>query len=248
MKIATYNIHKCRGSDGRARPDRIIAVLREIGAELVAVQEVDRRFGSRIGLLDLAALRDQAGLRLLAQSDAPDGHGWHGNALLVARDPVSYRRRRIRLPGVEPRGAIIVELDFGDGPFRVIAAHLGLLRRSRMSQAHALVAAFGSLPPMPTLLLGDLNEWRSRRRSSLNVFEPLFGEAHPLPSFPSRRPMFPLDRILGWPRGLVRDLAVHDTPLARKASDHLPLTAEADLDGFGLSLRETDRLAAAPSD
>jgi endonuclease/exonuclease/phosphatase family metal-dependent hydrolase len=240
LKVATYNIHKCRGTDGRSRPDRIISVLREIGAEVVALQEVDRRFGSRIGLLDLEALREETGLRLLAQSDAPDGHGWHGNALLVAREPRSYRRMRIRLPGVEPRGAIIADLDFGEGPFRIIAAHFGLLRRSRLSQAGALVTAFGWLAPMPTVLLGDLNEWRVSRRSSLNVFEPLFGEAHPLPSFPSRRPIFPLDRILGWPRGLIHGLAVHDTPLARKASDHLPLTAEADVDGHGLALRQAD--------
>ncbi|MET0314434.1 MAG: endonuclease/exonuclease/phosphatase family protein [Hansschlegelia sp.] len=235
MKVATYNIHKCRGTDGQMRPDRIIGVLREIGAEVVALQEVDRRFGSRIGLLDLEALHAETGLRLLAQSDAVDGHGWHGNALLVAREPVSYRRARIRLPGVEPRGAILVDLDLGDGPFRIVAAHFGLLRHSRISQARALVTAFGQLPPAPTVLLGDLNEWRRRKRSALNVFEPLFGEAHPLPSFPSRRPIFPLDRILGWPKGLVHSLAVHDTPLARTASDHLPLTGHANVEGQGVA-------------
>lgn len=238
MKVATYNIHKCIGADGRSRPDRTIGVLKEIGAEVVALQEADRRFGSRIGLLDLELLRKETGLRLLVQSDAPDGHGWHGNALLVARDPISYRRMRIRLPGVEPRGAIVADLDFGDGPFRIIAAHFGLLRHSRLSQAVALVTAFGRLPPMPTILLGDLNEWRRRRRSSLNVFEPLFGEAPPIASFPSRRPIFPLDRIFGWPRGLVRDLAIHDTPLARRTSDHLPLTAEADIVGHGPAFRQ----------
>ncbi|MDR4306204.1 endonuclease/exonuclease/phosphatase family protein [Chelatococcus sambhunathii] len=234
MKVATYNIHKCVGTDGRSRPDRIIAVLKEIGADVVALQEVDRRFGSRIGLLDLEALGRETGLRLLAQSDAVDGHGWHGNALLVSREPVSYHRIRMRLPGVEPRGAVLVDLDFGEGPFRIIAAHFGLLRRSRLSQAGALVTAFGRLPPMPTILLGDLNEWRTRRGSSLNVFEPLFGQPRPLPSFPSRRPIFPLDRIFGWPRGLINELAVHDTPLARRASDHLPLTARVDLTGPGL--------------
>ncbi|GLK68391.1 endonuclease/exonuclease/phosphatase family protein [Hansschlegelia plantiphila] len=237
MKVASYNIHKCKGTDGRVRPDRIAGVLGEIGADLVALQEVDHRFGKRIGLLDPDVVRREAGLHLLAQSDAPDGHGWHGNALLVAREPVSYRRLRIQLPGVEPRGAIIAELDLGEGPFRVIAAHFGLLRRSRISQANALIAAFTWMTPMRTILLGDLNEWRRRRRSSLSAFEPLFGEARPLPSFPSRRPIFPLDRILGWPRGLVQDLAVHNTPLARIASDHLPLTATVDLSSHSLSIR-----------
>jgi endonuclease/exonuclease/phosphatase family metal-dependent hydrolase len=225
LKVASYNIHKCRGTDGRVRPDRIVNVLGEIGAGLVALQEVDNRFGQRAGLLDPDLLRRETGLHLLAQSNAPNGHGWHGNALLVAQEPAAYRRLRISLPGMEPRGAIIAELDLGEGRFRVVAAHLGLLRRSRMSQANALLSTLADLPPMPTLVLGDFNEWRRHRRSSLSAFEPLFGKARLLPSFPSWRPTFALDRIIGWPQDLVSELAVHDTPLARKASDHLPLKA-----------------------
>lgn len=226
MKIASYNIHKCKGVDGITRPDRIIRVVAEIRADVIALQEVDRRFGGKDGLLDLDRLEHETGMRLLVQSDAPQGHGWHGNALLVRGPPKAYHRTRLKLPGFEPRGAIVAELDLGDGPFRVIAAHLGLLRQSRLYQARALLEAFHDLPPMPTLLLGDFNEWRRRRRSALGVLEPTFGVAPSLLSFPSRRPMFALDRIFGWPSGLVSHLAVHDTPLARRASDHLPLTAQ----------------------
>ncbi|PZU87580.1 MAG: EEP domain-containing protein [Chelatococcus sp.] len=229
MKVASYNIHKCRGTDRRVRPDRTVAVLAEIGADLVALQEVDRRFGQRTGLLDPAAILRETGMHLLVQSDVVDGHGWHGNALLVRGEPASYRRFRLKLPGVEPRGAVVAELDLGEGRFRVIAAHLGLLRRSRIDQASALLHAFLELAPMPTILLGDFNEWRRDRKSALNILEPHFGSAKHLPSFPSRRPMLALDRILAWPSGLVSDLAVHDTPLARKASDHLPLTARVDI-------------------
>jgi endonuclease/exonuclease/phosphatase family metal-dependent hydrolase len=229
VKVASYNIHKCRGTDGEVRPERIIEVIAQTGADLVALQEVDRRFGQRIGLLDPAAIQRETGLRLLVQSDVPAGHGWHGNALLVRGAPISYRRSRLNLPGIEPRGAVVAELDLGEGLFRVIAAHLGLFRRSRADQANALLDAFMDLAPMPTILLGDLNEWRRRRRSALCVLEPMFGASPPLLSFPSRRPILPLDRILGWPAGLLTDLAVHDTPLARIASDHLPLTAQVDL-------------------
>ena len=128
MKVASYNIHKCRGADGMTRPDRIVGVIRELGADVVALQEVDRRFGRRGGLLDPVALRHETGMRLLVQSDVSYRHGWHGNALLVRGDPVSYTRSRLRLPGREPRGAVVAELDLGEGKFRVIAAHLGLLR------------------------------------------------------------------------------------------------------------------------
>ena len=230
MKVASYNIHKCRGVDGVTRPDRIIAVIRELGADLIALQEVDRRFGRRTGLLDPSAVRHETGLRLLVQSDVSHRHGWHGNALLVRGEPISYRRARLKLPGREPRGAIVAELDLGEGEFRVIAAHLGLFRLSRVDQISTLMAAFRDLPPMPTILLGDFNEWRRWSRwSALRGLEPTFGVAPSILSFPSRRPIFALDRILGWPAGLITDLAVHDTPLARRASDHLPLTARVNL-------------------
>ena len=229
MKVASYNIHKCRGADGITRPDRTIGVIRELGADVIALQEVDRRFGRRGGLLDPLAIKRQTGMRLLAQSDVSHRLGWRGNALLVRGDPISYRRSRLNLPGGEPRGAIVAELDLGEGEFRIIAAHLGLLRHSRMDQVSAILTAFHDLPPMPTILLGDLNEWRRRGRSALRGLEPTFGVAPPILSFPSRRPIFPLDRILGWPAGLVTDLAVHDTWLARRASDHLPLTAKVNL-------------------
>lgn len=230
MRIASYNIHKCRGTDGRTRPERILEVIMEIDADLIALQEVDRRFGRRDGLLDPEAIRRQTGMRLLVQSDLPQGHGWHGNALLVRAEPKSYRRLRLRLPGFEPRGAIVAELNFGGGEFRVIAAHLGLLRQSRLDQASALLKAHREMAPMPTILMGDFNEWRRRRRSSLSVLEPTFSSGSPPLSFPSRRPIFALDRILGWPDGLVNDLAVHTSPLARIASDHLPLTARAHIE------------------
>ena len=226
MKIASYNIHKCRGMDGRFRPDRITRVIAEIGADVVAIQEIDRKFGKRGSGLDAETILQETGMRLLGQSDVAYRLGWHGNALLVRGEPKSYRRSRLKLPGFEPRGAIIAELDLGEGEFRLIAAHLGLLRLSRIDQARTLLAAFEDLPPMPTVLLGDFNEWRRNRRSSLGVLEPRFGVPPAVLSFPSRRPIFSLDRILGWPDGLITEVAAHNTPLARKSSDHLPLTAE----------------------
>jgi endonuclease/exonuclease/phosphatase family metal-dependent hydrolase len=90
------------------------------------------------------------------------------------------------------------------------------------------MAALAASSPLPTVVLGDLNEWRPTG-SALGVLAPWFGLAPSRPSYPSRLPMFSLDRILGWPLGLVSDVEVHDSPLARKASDHLPLKARLDL-------------------
>ena len=229
MKVASYNIHKCRGVDGMVRPERIIGVVKELCSDLVALQEVDHRIGTRTGLLNPTMIESETGLKLLIQSDVVDGHGWHGNALLVRGEPLHYHRSRLHLPGIEPRGAVFAELDLGEGLFRVIAVHLGLLRRSRLMQTKAILDAFLGLRLMPTIMLGDFNEWRRVRRSALAVLEPVFGPPPVLASFPSRLPFFPMDRILDWPPGLITHLTVHSSPLAKEASDHLPLVAEVNL-------------------
>ena len=155
VKVASYNIHKCRGVDGVTRPYRIIEVIRELRAEVIALQEVDRRFGRLGGLLDPSAIERETGMQLLVQSDVSHRHGWHGNALLVRGEPISYRRSRLKLPGGEPRGAVVAELDLGEGEFRVIAAHLGLFRLSRVDQVSALVTAFRDLPDAQHLAWGS---------------------------------------------------------------------------------------------
>lgn len=229
---ASYNVHKCVGVDKRFDPGRIAAVIAELDADVLALQEVDRRFGRRTGLLNTAALERRTGLSMLHVSDTPGGHGWHGNALLV-RSGRLIRLRRITLPGAEPRGALIAELQLPAGRLRVVAAHLGLLRRHRAQQAEMLLEAIHQGSPMPTLLLGDLNEWRPGIPSSLVALEPFFGPlTNDQPSFPSRLPFLALDRILAHPRGMLGALEAHHSPLARLASDHLPLRARIDLSAW----------------
>jgi endonuclease/exonuclease/phosphatase family metal-dependent hydrolase len=225
--IASYNIHKCVGVDQRFDPERIARVIAEIQADVIALQEADQRFGERLGLLDLLHLERTCGL--VPVKVTTKGHGWHGNVLLH-REGTVRDVHQIRLPGVEPRGALVVDLDLPAGPLRIIAAHLGLLRRSRAQQAEAILSAIDSSGTRPTLLMGDLNEWRLGHRSSLLRLDPSFGPLTPaLPSFPSRFPMFALDRILANPAELIASIEVHDSQLARAASDHLPIKARVDL-------------------
>jgi endonuclease/exonuclease/phosphatase family metal-dependent hydrolase len=228
--IASYNVHKCVGMDQRFDPARIEAVIGEIGADIIALQEADQRFGDRAGLLDLSRLERESGLLPVPVTGRPKGHGWHGNVLLF-REGIVRDVHQIDLPGVEPRGALVVDVDLNVGPLRIVAAHLGLLRRSRLQQAEAILAAVEARCERPTLLLGDLNEWRLGRRSSLQNLHPAFGPlTAALPSFPSRFPLFALDRILGNPHDLIAGIDVHDTSLARVASDHLPIKAWVDLE------------------
>ena len=229
LVVASYNIHKCVGTDGRFDPGRTAAVIDELGADIVALQEADKRFGTRDGLLDLEAIEKRTGLAPIAVSVNAAGHGWHGNALL-SRNGSGRVVERIALPGAEPRGAIIVDLDLEAGPLRLVAAHLGLLRRSRERQVEALIKA-ACADERPTVLMGDLNEWRLGDRSSLKGLHPTFGPAGAaLPSFPAQFPVFALDRVVGCPHAIVTHIEVHDTPLARVASDHLPIRAYLDLE------------------
>jgi endonuclease/exonuclease/phosphatase family metal-dependent hydrolase len=230
--IASYNVHKCVGTDGRFDPARTAAVVAELDADIVALQEADERLGERVGLLDLEALARTTDLIPLHVPKGTRSHGWHGN-LLLARAGVVQEVHTIHLPGLEPRGALIVDLELKGVNLRIIGAHLGLLRRSRQRQANAILEAAQTVL-RPTIILGDLNEWRVNARSSLMSLLPHFGPVNaPLPSFPSRFPLLALDRILARPQAMISSIEVHRSPLARVASDHLPIKARLKLDGLG---------------
>lgn len=227
LVIGSYNVHKAVGTDRRQDPHRTLTVIRELQADLLALQEVDRRFGDRRGILDLDALYEMTGLRPVPLSNRKTelAHGWHGN-LILFRDATLEEARVIDLPGLEPRGAIIADLRFGDQPIRVIAAHLGLLRASRLQQTRRLAEEIS--PTRPTLMMGDLNEWRKGPGCSLMPIKAgldAVTRASSVASFPAKRPMLPLDRIIGCTRAEVVDLAPHISDLARLASDHLPIRA-----------------------
>ncbi|MFT3973905.1 MAG: endonuclease [Amaricoccus sp.] len=142
----------------------------------------------------------------------------------------SGRCTRIRLPGLEPRGALVADLDLAAGPVRVVAAHLGLLRQSRLLQIETLLHHARAATDRPVVFMGDLNEWRRQGRSSLMHTQTVFGPlGHGVPSFPAYYPVLALDRVFVLPSGRVESFAAHDSPLARVASDHLPVKARVRL-------------------
>lgn len=224
ITVASYNIHKCVGVDGIFDPSRTADVIEEIMPDIIALQEVDTRFGERRGLLDLERLERQSGLLPIPLSKPQPAHGWHGNIILFRQGTIRDVHE-IKLPGLEPRGALVAEFEFSaTSSLRIIAAHLGLLRRSRYQQAARITELINAKSKMPTLLLGDLNEWRLGGRTSLHSFRPAFRTfPEAVPSYPSRLPILALDRIIANRAGLLASVEVHDTPLSRIASDHLPL-------------------------
>ena len=224
LRVATWNIHGAVGGDGKYAPARVVDVLREIDADIVALQEVASQEAHTSFLADLereTGYHVVAGL--LRQRHGSD----FGNAIL-SRFPVrSVERLDLAVDRCEPRGALDVCIDLGLRPLlRVVATHLGLRPYERREQVRRILAKVECDNPHPTLLMGDLNEWYLWGRP-LRWLHSHFHEMPAAPrTFPSRRPVFALDRIWVSPAGSLRTLARHASPLARRTSDHLPLIAQ----------------------
>ena len=222
LTFASYNIHKAVGIDGRFDPDRIIAVLRELDADVIALQEADRRFGERESVLPKALL-DDTPWHAASVARRPRSLGWHGNALLVRRDIEIELAEPLPLPTLEPRGAVRADLLVEGRRLRVVGAHLDLSGLRRRDQIRAMLRHCAACPTAcPTVLMGDFNQWgRGALREFVAPWEALtIGN-----SFPSRRPLAALDRIVHSGEWACGEVAVHHSALAAVASDHLPVRA-----------------------
>ena len=249
ITVASYNMRKAIGTDRRRDPHRVLEVLREIGADVVALQEADKRFGGRASavpheLIDAHGLYKPVpvGVRHKRPLEKARKHaerllkvdtrniGWHGNALLVKRHVGVLDCLPLHLPMLEPRGAVMAELLLpADRPLRVIGMHLDLSGLWRRRQLRAIFDAVDERrQPMPTILLGDTNEWRVAG-GCLKDLPPSFRIAPTGPSFHSRHPLASLDRIIVNSDVRIDAAGVHMSPAARQASDHLPIWARLSL-------------------
>jgi endonuclease/exonuclease/phosphatase family metal-dependent hydrolase len=226
--VATYNIHSCVGVDRRYDPSRVAAVLRELGADVIGLQEVEvRRNGSR--LADQGAfLAAAAGLTVVSGQQFRLHRGRFTNAVLTRLPVLAIRHIDLSVDGHEPRSAIDVDLGAGDRVLRVIATHFGLGVRERRQQTQRLLAILAAGASSggsdAVLMMGDLNEWRGRR-GGIPALDRELGRAPAPRTFPSWCPILPLDRIYATTPAVLHEFAVHRSPLARLASDHLPLRA-----------------------
>jgi endonuclease/exonuclease/phosphatase family metal-dependent hydrolase len=225
MRIATYNVHRAIGTDGRSDPDRILAVLRELDADVVALQEVEAHDE---GADMLAWLGRQLGCSAVPGTTLKRHDGHFGNGLLTRCRLHEKRLTDLSWRGREPRGAITVDVDCAGRPLRVVATHLGLRPAERRDQVQQLLHLFKERPHDRSVLMGDLNEWFLWGRP-LRRLHRHFRETPSLSTFPSRLPFLALDRIWAHPHTMLRRVDVHRTPLAQRASDHLPLVATLEL-------------------
>lgn len=225
--IASYNIRKGIAADRRRRPERILEVLNEVDADIVVLQEADRRFGPRTSAIPLHMFAEHGAYQPVALGRHAGGIGWHGNAILVKADRVEVERScQLTLPTLEPRGAVLADLRTAEGRMRIVGMHLDLSGLVRREQAHAVLAHVDQQSErLPLVLAGDLNEWRGGQ-GCLRVFG-LHHRPVPLgPSFHARRPVGRLDRMFVSPDVTIMDSGVHRSTLASNASDHLPVWAK----------------------
>lgn len=234
--IASYNVHGCVGTDGVSDAERVASVISDLQADVVGLQEVDCRHHDTDGTDQLSRLTAVTGLRAIPGPTIRGHDGFYGNAILtrhsvvdVIQTSLSYRRR-------EPRGMTDAILRVGNVTVRVVVTHFGLQARERRHQVDVVLRILQSqqnapAPPRPfdvMVLLGDFNEWRPNSITLARLHD-AFGRTSAVRTFPSRFPLFALDRIWVLPRKALVRTAATKTKVARMASDHLPLRATLDL-------------------
>lgn len=258
ITVASYNMRKAVGTDRRRDPARVLRVLEQIDADIVALQEADKRVGTRGAAVPHEMIDDHgvyravefnvthtkllgrlhgelmgrmphhaftASLRRLDFRNL----GWHGNALLLKADIEVTDIEAINLPTIEPRGAVMAELNVRGRDVRVIGMHLDLSGLRRRQQVMRILDHLERRhSAMPTIVMGDTNEWRANS-ATLRAFDDRFAVADCGPSFHSRKPMIPLDRIIVDREFQILEAGVHKSDCARVASDHLPIWAKISL-------------------
>ncbi|NBC88832.1 MAG: endonuclease [Alphaproteobacteria bacterium] len=226
LKVATYNIRKGLGLDRRRDPLRILRVLGEIDADIVALQEADRRFGLRESVLPQVLIDNHSDYEPVPLDVQTDSMGWHGNAILVRRGIEVISHDIIHIPCLEPRGVVTARLALDGASIAVFGMHLDLsgLWRRRQARVVADLAAAAS-KSSATVLMGDLNEWRGNA-GTFREFRRHFAVLDTGPSFHAAQPVGRLDRIMHCDRIKALDCGVHRSALASRASDHLPVWAD----------------------
>jgi endonuclease/exonuclease/phosphatase family metal-dependent hydrolase len=237
LRIVTYNVHSCFGTDRKLDPARVADVIAECEADIVALQEVDVARARSGGIDQAQTIANH--LRMVSHFH-PALHleeERYGDALLTALPTRLVKAEGLPSRG-EPRGALWVEVPVGDILLQIFVTHLGLLGAERMRQTEALIGPGWLGADMPdnarVILAGDLNavsrsaSYRMLQRRLRDV--QVVAGGRPAGTFPSRLPLLRIDHIFVDEEIGVRRSFVHDSPLARRASDHLPLCADIEIE------------------
>ena len=233
FRIATYNIHKCRGLDRRVRPQRIVDVLKETAADVIALQEVVGMDAPERERNQVRAIADERGYHLCIGENRRLHGGAYGNAVLSRLPILAEHNHDITWRKSERRGCLEVVIGLSKAnKLRIFNVHLGTGFFERRFQAKKLldVVTEHSVGSGPRLVLGDFNEWP--RGLASHLLHRHFQTAEPptrlggVRSYPGVLPLAHVDHIyFDLPLSLV-DVTIHRSRVALIASDHLPLVAK----------------------
>jgi endonuclease/exonuclease/phosphatase family metal-dependent hydrolase len=238
LRIATYNIHKARGLDGRVRVERIARVLAAIEADIVALQEVVSRDGPSIEDHQAGYLADRFGYRYAIGETRKHRGGVYGNVTLSRWDFERVRHVDLSVRGRERRGVLRTDILFGQRLLHVFNVHLGTAHRERRTQAVRLVDE-DLLRAVdisgPRIVLGDFNEWThglvTRTLSAEFHLTDLRNHVPRTRAYPALVPLLNLDHIYFDHQLRIEQALFFRTRLSLAASDHLPLVADFRITG-----------------
>lgn len=232
LTLASWNIRAGLCRDFKRRPLRTIEVISGLDADVVVLQEADFRRQPRAAALSTPHGRIGPFEVVDLTPDAV-GLGWHGIAILKRPEIGVGKIRRIDLPALEPRGAVVVDIFVRGRPVRIVGVHLGLLRGNRRKQISYIADQLAGMGKQPTIIAGDFNEWRERK--GFETLPDWLRTHSPGPTFPAGRPLLKLDKVAMTRDITLLDSAVLGDPRAQIASDHRPIRAR-----FHLTPAETE--------
>ena len=239
VRVATYNIHKCRGLDRRVRPERIADVLREIDADIIALQEVLSVSNGSREKDQARFIAEELGMHHTVGKTRMLKGGVYGNVVLSRYPLVETQNYDISVRGREQRGCLRVDIEVGEvGVLHIFNVHLGTAFLERRYQARKLlddaILNHNELRGS-RIMLGDFNEWTrglaTKLLASHMVSADIKLHLQRTKTYPGVLPLLHLDHIYFDSELHLHCMTLHRSRTALVASDHLPLVADFRLQG-----------------
>ena len=234
LRIVTYNVHKCRGLDRRVRPDRIAAVLKETGGDIIAMQEVLSIEGQGHEHHQARYISEALGMEYRIGENRRLHGGAYGNVLLSRLPLGKVENSDITWRGRERRGCLRADIQLEEQRvLHVFNIHLGTAFIERRFQGRKLVSdeiLNSHELSGPRVVVGDFNEWTHGLASRLlsTHFKSADTRYHlsRVRTYPGILPLVHLDHVYYDDMLELKRLTLHRSRTALIASDHLPLVAD----------------------